>query len=141
MIRKTLSLTMLMALVGGIYLACNDSSATPTGPTDPPSTTTAPPDPPPIAPRVDAPFSWDTYHGFTAFALGHPGQTEQDVQGLFAEAMSHGWNTARICSETEFWSGDGYPTKPRANTDLDWASQHEIAARILEYRELSKLKS
>jgi hypothetical protein len=65
------------------------------------------------APRVDVEFSWDYYQGFTAFALGHEGQSQEDVQRLFAEALSYGWNTARICSETEFWNGPGYPTKPR----------------------------
>lgn len=102
----------------GVLLAC-DPPTFPTPP--PPSTTTSVP----VAekpPRVDQPFSWDYFQGFTAFALGHPGQDEKDLEDLYREAMARGWNTARICSETEFW--DGNPSylmpKPRDPERLDW---------------------
>jgi hypothetical protein len=101
----------------GVLLACEN---TPTFPTTPPTTTSVPVELPP--PRVDQPFSWDNFNGFTAFALGHPGQDDKDVQDLFAIAMSYGWNTARVCAETEFW--DGNPVylvrKPRDPERLDW---------------------
>lgn len=72
----------------------------------PPLTTTTTP-----SPIFAAPFSWDPFYGFTAFALGYDdvpalgitAQTEMDVILLFGEALMNGWNTARICSETEFW--------------------------------------
>lgn len=76
----------------------------------PPPTPPPPSIPPEDPPRVDAPFSWTYYRGFTAFAL-----QPEDTPALFAEALSHGWNTARVCSETEFWDeGEGaYPRRPR----------------------------
>lgn len=79
------------------------------GPTNPeiPPTTTVQPEPPS---RVDEPFSWDRLRGFTAFAV-----QPENVPALWREAMSHGFNTGRVCSETEFWDpGEGaYPARPR----------------------------
>lgn len=88
-------------------------------PTSPiaPTTTSVAPGPP----RVDAPFTWQYYHGFTAFASGEPSQSESDVRMLFAVAMAHGWQTARKCSETEFWSGTAaLPIMPRDLERLKW---------------------
>jgi hypothetical protein len=112
------NLIIVMAL---IFMACN-SDITPTTPTplpNPPGMVDEPPTPPPA--RVDAPFSWESFAGFTAFALGHPGQTEEDIRGLYFDGLSRGWNTARICSETEFWDGNAlYPRKPRDAARLRW---------------------
>jgi hypothetical protein len=87
----------------------------------PPPSNTPPTTPPPPV-RVDEPFQWETFAGFTAFALGKPGQTEEDIRGLYADAMANGFNTGRICSENEFWDGsESYlPTKPRDAERLDW---------------------
>ena len=109
----------LLGALGAIFvvaLACKDSFIGPSPVST--TTTTAPAE----RPRVDADFSWDHYQGFTAFALGHPDQTEQDISGLFAEAMAHGWNTARVCAETEFWDGDPsyLVRKPRDLERLEW---------------------
>lgn len=108
-----------------VVLACQDSTVT--GPTPTPSVPTPEPAP---RPRVDQPFSWDYFQGFTAFALGHPAQTEADVERLFAEAMAYGWNTARVCAETENW--DGEPSylvkKPRDLERLRWLL--DVIARI-----------
>lgn len=98
-----------------VVITCSEDSWSPTGPTPGPV-----PVPPIEHPRVDQPFNWDYYQGFTAFALGHPGQDETDIQALFSVAMSHGWNTARICSETEFWGDEHYPSKPRDPERLWW---------------------
>ena len=105
-----------------LSLNCSETTLSPS----PVTTTNLPLEKPP---RVDQPFSWDHYQGFTAFALGHPDQTEEDIQALFAEAMSHGWNTARVCAETEFWPGDAnYPQKPRDLKQLEWTL--DVIARI-----------
>ena len=119
---KRLLISLVIAL--GIILACQDPIITSPTPT---TTTTAPL--PVEHPRVDQPFSWDIYQGFTAFALGHPGQDEGNITGLFAEAMSHGWNTGRICAELENWDGNAaYPRKPRDPERLRWTL--DIIARI-----------
>jgi hypothetical protein len=61
---------------------------------------------------VDASFSWDIYHGYTAFALLT--RTDEEILALVKEALGHGWNTPRVCAETEFWGGDErYPRQPR----------------------------
>ena len=110
-----------------VLLACDQADIT--GPTPAPGPPNSGSGPPPEPPRLDQPFSWDYYQGFTAFALGHPGQTEEDVKALFVEAKAHGWNTARVCSETEFWDGDAnYPQKPRDLERLGWLL--DITARI-----------
>lgn len=100
------------------------------GPTIPDPVSNPDPDPAPIVmPRVDVQFEWHNFQGFTAFALGHPIQTEEDVRGLYADAMSHGWNTGRICAETEFWDGNvDFPVKPRDLDRLDWTL--DVIARI-----------
>ena len=95
-----------------ILFACNNPI--PTGPTPPPPIVIEEP------PRVDQPFSWDNYHGIIAFGLGHPGQSKEDVLAFISAVMSYGWNTFEICSETEFWEGPGYPTKPRDPERLQW---------------------
>jgi hypothetical protein len=78
---------------------------------------------------VDAPFSWGAFRGFTAFALGHEGQTEADITALYSVAMSRGWNTGRICAETENWDGDArYPKKMRDLARLRWTL--DVIARI-----------
>ena len=112
----------LFTLIGLVctLFGCDRSQATITGPTGGAPSNPLPAPAVEVLPRVDQPFSWDAYQGFTAFALGHPGQTDEDVKRLYAEAMSHGWNTARICAETEFWPGDaGYPVKPRDPESLE----------------------
>lgn len=116
----------VLLLAGLLWVLSGCDHGTISGPT-PTTTTTAPPE---QAPRVDQPFSWDHYQGFTAFALGEPGQTEADIMGLFAEAMAHGWNTARVCSETENWDGDPpyLVRKPRDPERLRWTL--DIIARI-----------
>jgi hypothetical protein len=107
-----------------MLLACNEPP-TFTGPS--PVTTTVPPScdgelvngecrPP----RVDQSFSVDAYRGIIAFGLGHPEQNEEDVLRFVNAAMGRGWNTFQICSETEFWNGPGYPTKPRDPERLYW---------------------
>lgn len=120
-----LKLVQHVTLIGLLVIfGCQDPTFTGTSPTPVPTPTTSPENP-----RVDQPFSWDAYQGFTAFALGHPGQTDEDVKRLYAEAMSHGWNTARICAETEFWPGDAnYPVKPRDLERLEWTL--DVIARI-----------
>jgi len=89
---------------------CGDLPTVPDIPA--PTTTTIDPLYPPIEPpRVDEDFSWERYQGFTAFAL-----QPEDVPSLFTAAMAHGWNTARVCSEVEFWDPNGtdYPARPRS---------------------------
>jgi len=117
-LHKSLKHVLHSTLIGimCILIGCDGSTFTsPTPPPAPPPEAISPP------PRVDAPFSWDTYQGFTAFALGHPEQTEDDIERLYAEARAFGWNTARICAETEFWEGDAnYPKKPRDLERLEW---------------------
>lgn len=106
-----------------VVAACDNPL--PSGPTPPP-TTSVPVDSRP--PRVDQPFSVDAYRGIIAFGLGHPGQSEDDVLRFVNAAMARGWNTFQVCSETEFWDGPGYPTKPRDAERLDWLL--DIFARI-----------
>jgi hypothetical protein len=62
------------------------------------------------------------YQGIIAFGLGHPGQSEEDVLRFVQAALSRGWNTFEICSETEFWTDDPelLPTKPRDLERLRW---------------------
>jgi len=120
------SVTVFLAL--GVLVLAGCPAACDGGPTSgtPITTTTTPPERPP---RVDQPFLWDRYRGFTAFALGHPGQTEADIQSLFAEAMAHGWNTARRCAELENWDGTAeYPQMPRDIERLRWFL--DVVARI-----------
>ncbi|MGH8651287.1 MAG: hypothetical protein ACREYE_03460, partial [Gammaproteobacteria bacterium] len=100
--------------LGLVLLACSDSTFT--GPTPVTTTTTSAPV---EHPRVDQPFSWDSYQGIIAFGLGHPGQSEDDVLAFVSAAMGQGWNTFQVCSETEFWDGShAYPTKPRDEVRL-----------------------
>ena len=118
---KKFSIAALVVLA--VFLACNDFQ-TPTTPSAPQATTTVPME----KPRVDAPFSWDRYQGYIAFGLGHPGQTEEDVIAFAETMLGSGWNTPQVCSETEFWSGDGYPTKPRDEARL--RATLDVLARI-----------
>jgi len=60
----------------------------------------------PEPPRVDSPFSWADYRGFSAFAL--VGYEPEHVRAVYAQAMASGWNTARVCAETEFWDNTGF---------------------------------
>ena len=114
------SVLALVFTVAAIY-ACEESVITgPSGGGGPPPPTTSVPPVNIVPPRVDAPFDWGVYHGFTAFASGEPSQSEQDVRLLFGEAMANGWNTARKCSETQFWSGPGFPTMPMDIERLKW---------------------
>ena len=118
----------LVFIAAAIY-ACQESVIT--GPSGggapPPTTSTLPVDIRP--PRVDAPFEWENYHGFTAFASGEPSHTEEDIRTLFGVAMANGWNTARKCSETEFWPGTAaLPIMPRDLERLEWWL--DIAATI-----------
>lgn len=103
-------------------ICCDNSAVDITGPGSggpPTATTSVPFDIKP--PRVDAPFDWGNYQGFTAFASGEPAHSEEDVRLLFGVAMADGWNTARKCSETEFWRGDvNYPIMPRDLERLKW---------------------
>lgn len=122
------SVLALVFFAAAIY-ACQDSVITgPSGGGGPPPTTSVPPDIGP--PRVDAPFEWSTYAGFSSFALGKPGDTESHVLSVYAAHMSAGWNTGRICSEAEFWTGDKpyLPQKPRDIERLRWLL--EIIATI-----------
>ena len=121
----------VMSIVYKLLLAFAFVLVSPQGCKDTPTFPTPPPEPPPVveAPRVDQPFSWEYYQGFTAFALGSPEQAEYDVQSLFAGALSHGWNTARICSETENWDNSSYLVrKPRDTDRLEWLL--DLIARI-----------
>jgi len=120
--KTTIALLLWVLFATLVWQACDGDGGGPTTPDPPPPTTTIPPVEPPTMPRVDSPFSWQGFYGFTAFALGHPGQSENDVRRLFSEAMSYGWNTARICSETEFWDGSLYwlVSKPRDIERLKW---------------------
>jgi hypothetical protein len=53
--------------------------------------------------------------------MGEPNQTDDDVRATFAQAMSRGWNTARMCAELDFWEGSyQYPRKPRDIALLRW---------------------
>lgn len=91
-----------------VVAACDNPL--PSGPTPPPTTSV------PIVtrpPRVDQPFSVESYRGIIAFGLGHPGQSDDDILRFANAAMSHGWNTVQKCAETEYWDGPGYPTIPR----------------------------
>ncbi len=91
-----------------ILLSCPAEDCNgPTGP-PPPTTTTVVPEPP----RVDQWFSWDNFYGFSAFAALR--LEEEEIRALYRQAMAFGWNTARVCAETEFWDGsDDYPRIPR----------------------------
>lgn len=112
----------LIALLLILAIACDNPL--PTMPSPPPS-------PPPVVtrpPRVDQDYSWSTYQGIIAFGLGHPGQSEEDVLAFVSAAMMHGWNTFQVCSETEYWDGPGYPTKPRDIDRLVWTL--DILARV-----------
>ncbi|MGH7262270.1 MAG: hypothetical protein ACREI9_16670, partial [Nitrospiraceae bacterium] len=113
-----------LGVLGLVLLACSDSTFT--GPTPVTTTTTTAPV---EMPRVDQPFSWDSYQGIIAFGLGHPGQSEDDVLAFVRAAMGQGWNTFEVCSETEFWDGSfAYPTKPRDTERLRWFL--DIMARV-----------
>jgi hypothetical protein len=115
----------LLIAIAMVLASCNGTDITTPDPIDIPIPDVPGDDAPPPLARVDAPFSWEHYQGFTAFALGKPGQTEEDIRDLYSRAMQYGWNTARICSETEFWDGSRsyLPTKPRDAERLDWLLQ------------------
>lgn len=118
--RSALGLFCVTAI---IFCMCGEADVTgPSGSELPPPSTMAAPAGDVLLPRVDAPFSWNSFHGFTAFALGHPAQTELDIRLLYGEAMMHGRNTGRICSETEFWdlSQPYLYSKPRDIIRLKW---------------------
>jgi hypothetical protein len=71
---------------------------------------------------VDQPFTWDGFYGYTAFALGHPDQSEIEVRAFISAHMVNGLNTARVCSETGDWDGSLYwlVRKPRDPERLLW---------------------
>jgi len=91
---KKLALALLLLL-----LSCD----TPTLPTPPTI-----PDPQPPAPpqRVDAPFSWAAYRGDSAFAL--VGYDEGHIERIIREGLARGFNTPRVCAETEYWDDSGF---------------------------------
>jgi hypothetical protein len=112
---KWLSATipLLLAILLGT-VACDESCARELGPTAPPPvTTTVPPDdPPPVIPRVDDWFQWDDFYGYSSFAALR--LEDQDIYAMFNQSMGSGWNTPRVCAETEFWPDtDDYPRIPR----------------------------
>jgi len=61
------------------------------------------PTPPTIPPQaaVDRPFDFTNLRGYSAFALVMRSREERIA--LLLEARSHGFNTCRVCAETEFW--------------------------------------
>lgn len=102
--------------------SCRDPEAGPVAPT--PSTTSSVAPPPPASPTT---FSWENYRGFSAFAL--LAQPDASIEDAFREAGAHGWNTARVCAETEFWDG-AYPYL-RVPRDLErLRSALDVVARI-----------
>ena len=103
---KVVNIAILLTSL--FIISCGDNQLGPTPITTPPISVPPPPTTePPVKPIVASPFSWNAMAGFTAFALGKPGQTEQDVESLYFAALGHGFNTGRICSENEFWDGPG----------------------------------
>lgn len=110
--------TNIVAFVAIVSVSCDSTFS----PDFPETTTTIQPIPVPLPaplPRLDQPFVWGP--GFTSFALGHPGQTESDVRSVFSAHRANGINTARVCSETEFWPNT-WPliVKPRDISRLRW---------------------
>lgn len=95
-------LGLCAALALGFAVACDN---TPVGPTAP-SPIPPPIEVPSIPPRVDQPFSWANYHGFSAFGLF--AHDEATVDRTITEAMLHGWNTPRVCAETENWDDGAF---------------------------------
>ena len=75
-----------------------------------------PPPPPPLPQPeiVAAPFDFASLRGYSAFAL--VGCTREERRALLFEGLAHGFNTPRVCGETEYWDGgpdDDHPRFPR----------------------------
>ncbi len=127
MLKRMQMILLLFLLVACPLDECNQAG--PTGPELPNKVTTSVPVEPPKPPRVDQPFSVESYRGVLAFGLGHPGQTEADVLTFVNSVRAKGWNTVQPCSETEFWDGSfQYPIKPRDPERLRWLL--DILARV-----------
>jgi len=85
-----------------------ESSTPPTHVTTVPHTTTSAP----RSPETE-PFSWERYRGFSAFALA--GKSAPEITATWSQARAAGFNTARVCSETENWGDDEW--HPRVARD------------------------
>lgn len=105
----------LLAVLLAILLSpISCDSSTVTGPSPPPPTTTTTI---PSIPRVDEWFTWGNFHGFSMFAGLR--LDEGEIRAAFGQSMAKGWETPRVCAETEFWPGtDDYPRIPRNLTLL-----------------------
>lgn len=120
--------TRFLKVVCSLLLLAACDSTLPTVPSIPevPAFPVAPVPPP----RVDTEFTWETMAGYTAFALGEPEQSEEEVRAFVAAHMANGWNTARVCAETEYWDEQPFYLirKPRDPERLRWTL--EILASI-----------
>jgi hypothetical protein len=80
-----------------------------------------------VRPRVDETYDWERYRGFSAFGLfAHDDSTAEETLRV---AAASGWNTPRVCAETEWWEGDYY--YPRVPRDLEALRENlDFLARI-----------
>lgn len=110
----------LLAVVslGVLFLTCplDTCNNSPTGPEEPPTTTTTPPEPV-QPPRVDQPFNWDNYVGFSAFAA--VGNTPEENTQLWQQNIAVGFPVGRVCGEVRSWDQHGLRVVPAEIELLD----------------------
>ncbi len=108
--RKLVAIALCLVLLACPSDDCDSGvGPSPTTTTIPPTTTTTTTIP--EIPVADW-FTWDTFHGFSMFAGLRLGESE--IRAAFAQSMGSGWETPRVCAETEFWPGtEAYPRIPR----------------------------
>lgn len=94
-----MGIRFIAVILTAALLSCSDPVIGPSPPPPASTTTTTAKEPPP-------PFSWDRFQGFSAFALfAHDEATREST---IHQAMAFGWNTPRVCAETEWWEGSFY---------------------------------